>query len=178
MLAMLKHIIVILALLAVVGGTIWLMSHQALLPDANQGADSATTTKPVILPISEESPAIPADVVATIAQMSDRIVLTEPQPMTTVSNPIEVTGEARGMWFFEGSFPITVVNWNGLIIGEGFATAQGEWMVEEFVPFTANIAFTRESDSYNDRGTLILRRDNPTGLPEHDAALEIPIILP
>lgn len=44
-------------------------------------------------------------------------------------------------------------------------------MTEEFVPFTATLRFT----SPGGHGTLILRKDNPSGLPEHDDALVIPV---
>ena len=49
---------------------------------------------------------------------------------------------------------------------------------EEYVPFEGIIEFeTPEaiSDIAN-RGALIVRKDNPSGLPEHDDALEIPIL--
>lgn len=99
-----------------------------------------------------------------------------PTPNQTVMSPVTIQGIARGSWFFEGSFPVSIVNWDGLIIGEGVATAEDEWMTEDFVPFTADITYTISPDTPYDRGAIILRKDNPSGLPEHDNALEIPII--
>lgn len=104
----------------------------------------------------------------------DLIHLESPRPGDVVTSPLTVKGEARGYWFFEASFPVSVVNWDGLIIGQGIATANGDWMTEEFVPFTAEITFDKP-DLYPERGALILRKDNPSGLPEHDDALEVPI---
>jgi hypothetical protein len=46
-------------------------------------------------------------------------------------------------------------------------------MTEDFVPFTATIEF--ETPDYGDIGALILKKDNPSGLPEHDDAYEIPV---
>lgn len=106
---------------------------------------------------------------------NDLIKVDAPRPYALVGSPIEIHGEARGTWFFEGSFPVTVVNWDGLIIGEGIATAQGEWMTEAFVPFTAIVSYTLSPDTPYDRGAVILKKDNPSGLPEHDNALEIPV---
>lgn len=100
-----------------------------------------------------------------------------PQEGTTISSPVTITGTARGKWFFEGSFPVSIVNWDGFIIGEGIAQAQGEWMTENFVPFTATISYTLASGTPHNRGALILKKDNPSGLPEHDASIEIPVIL-
>ena len=107
------------------------------------------------------------------------IRLTSPRPNQTVKSPIIITGEARGNWFFEASFPVSITNWDGLIIGEGIATAQGDWMTEDFVPFTATLNFNSTSTAtvYSRKATLILKKDNPSGLPEHDDALEIPVVI-
>lgn len=117
----------------------------------------------------------PDDIDAHIASKSDLIVVESPKRGSTISSPVTITGKARGYWFFEASFPITIVDWNGLIIGQGIATAQDEWMTEEFVPFSATITFDLPSDTPYRRGAIILQKDNPSGLPENDNALEIPI---
>jgi hypothetical protein len=100
-------------------------------------------------------------------------------PNQLIFSPLELTGEARGYWYFEASFPISLTNWDGLIIAEGIATAQGDWMTEDFVPFTANLNFTNPYNAGDQdimkNGTLILRKDNPSALPENDDALEIPV---
>lgn len=103
-----------------------------------------------------------------------QIILKNPQESQTISSPINIEGEARGTWFFEATFPIVLTNWDGLIIAEGFATAQGEWMTEEFVPFTAELTFTSDTTVSN-RGSLILQKSNPSGLPENDDAYEITV---
>jgi hypothetical protein len=108
-------------------------------------------------------------------EKKDLIRITAPRPNGVITSPLKITGEARGNWFFEASFPIVVTDWNGLILGEGYATAQGEWMTTEFVPFTATLKF-KNPNSNNKNGTLILKKDNPSGLLEHDDALEIPIV--
>jgi hypothetical protein len=46
-------------------------------------------------------------------------------------------------------------------------------MTADFVPFTATLNFTKPS--YGNNGFLILKKDNPSGLPEHDDALEIQV---
>lgn len=108
---------------------------------------------------------------------SDLIRVTAPTPQSTITSPVTITGMARGTWFFEASFPISIVNWDGLIIGEGVATAQSEWMTEDFVPFSASIAYTLDPQTPYNRGAIILRKDNPSGLPENDDAIEIPVLL-
>lgn len=96
----------------------------------------------------------------------------------SISSPLTITGEARGYWFFEASFPIVLTDWDGRIIAEHYATAEGEWMTEEFVPFRATIEFETPAGPGGpiNRGALILHRDNPSDLPENDAAFEIPVV--
>jgi hypothetical protein len=122
---------------------------------------------------------VPAEVDVLLEDKTDLIILTTPLPEQVIQSPLLITGEARGNWFFEASFPVTLTNWDGLIIAEGYATAEGEWMTEDFVPFTATIDFENpyqtEQLDFMKRGTLILQKNNPSGLPEHDDALEITV---
>lgn len=107
----------------------------------------------------------------------DLIRIISPRPHGVIVSPLVISGEARGNWFFEASFPVFLTDWDGKIIAEGIATAQDEWMTTEFVPYVATLNFDTKdiSGNYSNRGTLILKKDNPSGLPEHDDALEIPI---
>lgn len=107
------------------------------------------------------------------------IRLSVPRPNTSIESPLIVKGFARGNWFFEASFPIFIVDWDGKIIGQGIATAEAPWMTAEFVPFTATVKFDKSQiqGNYSNHGTLILKKDNPSGLPENDDALEVPVIL-
>lgn len=102
------------------------------------------------------------------------IRLETPRLNQKISSPLVVEGEARGTWFFEGDFPVILTNWDGLIISEGIAKAQGDWMRESFVKFRAELEF--DKPEYSDKGTLILRKDNPSGLPENDDAFEVSVI--
>lgn len=104
------------------------------------------------------------------------ITVTSPNPGEAVTSPLTIEGSARGFWFFEATFPVVLTNWDGLIIAEGFATAEGEWMTEDFVPFSAELTFTTPENTPSNRGTLILQKANPSGLPENDDAIEIPIV--
>jgi len=71
---------------------------------------------------------------------------------------------------------VVLTNWDGLIIAQGIAQAKSEWMTTDFVPFEATLTFTVDKNVYSNRGAIILRKDNPSGLPENDDALEIPIV--
>jgi len=91
-----------------------------------------------------------------------------------ISSPLTIHGRARGTWFFEASFPVMLVDWDGRIIAQAPAQAQGEWMTEDFVPFKATLEFNKPA--YKNNGALILKKDNPSGLPEYDDAVEAPVV--
>jgi hypothetical protein len=152
-----KLLILILIIAAVLGG-VWYFKNSKPQTSENNA------------PTPEEKP----DYQVSIDAKKDLIVLDSPQPNEVIASPIVITGKARGPWYFEASFPVTLTDWDGLIIAEGHAEAQGDWMTEDFVPFKAMLTFTKPA--YGTRGTLILKKDNPSGLPEHDDALEIPVL--
>ncbi|MCX6761075.1 MAG: GerMN domain-containing protein [Candidatus Nealsonbacteria bacterium] len=91
-----------------------------------------------------------------------------------IQSPFIIKGEARGYWFFEATFPIKLLDENGNIIKQTIAQAQGEWMTEDFVPFEALLTF---SVSKSQKGTLVFKKDNPSGLPENDDEIKIPVFL-
>jgi len=104
---------------------------------------------------------------------SDLIMLASPLPGTSISSPFTIKGKARGTWFFEGDFPIILEDGQGKNIAVSYATAKGEWMTTDFVEFTGTLEFNRALSGQ--RGTLILKKDNPTGKAEFDNSLEIPV---
>jgi hypothetical protein len=108
---------------------------------------------------------------------SDLIRISSPRPNQKITSPLVITGEARGYWFFEATFPITLTDWDGKIITQHYAEAQDEWMSEDFVPFKAVLEFENPSwdAEFSKRGTLILHKQNASGLPEHDDALEFTV---
>lgn len=111
------------------------------------------------------------------AETHPLIRVDSPERGTEVSSPITLRGEARGYWFFEATAPVVVVDWDGRILGEGYITADEEWMTEDFVPFSGELEFTQETEPYSASGTVIFQRSNPSDLPENDDAFEIPVIL-
>ena len=96
-----------------------------------------------------------------------------PRPNQTINSPLMIEGEARGIWFFEGDFPVKLLDQNDNVVAVGIASAQGEWMTEDFVPFTVMLEFNAPSDK---KGKLVLIKDNPSGLPENDNQLVVPVI--
>lgn len=106
------------------------------------------------------------------AQDEELIRVDAPVSGELIASPLLISGQARGYWYFEGSFPVRLVDESGSLIAQGIIVAADEWMTEEMVPFEGILEFTAPTTS---RGTLVLMKDNPSGLPEHDAAVEIPV---
>jgi hypothetical protein len=90
-----------------------------------------------------------------------------------VAFPFTLTGQARGPWYFEGSFPVRVEDGNGDNVFEQSAQAQGEWMTEDFVPFAAILSPSVAIPP--GKATLVIEKANASGLPEHADAVRIPI---
>jgi len=92
----------------------------------------------------------------------------------TIFSPLVVEGEAKGTWFFEASFPIKITDEQGNALGMSFVQAQSDWMTENFVPFRGEINFVSDIEQ---KGFLILMRDNPSGLPQGDKEIRIPVVV-
>ncbi len=105
---------------------------------------------------------------------SNIILVTSPIKDAEIASPLTVAGRARGQWFFEGSFPLVLLDPYGNTIAEGHATAQSEWTTTEFVKFVGNLQF--DNFIKGSKGTLVLKKDNPSGLPENDDSISIPVI--
>jgi len=63
---------------------------------------------------------------------------------------------------------------DGKVIAQGVGQAKSNSLTDDFIPFEATLNFT-EGDIHSNKATLILRKDNPSGLPEEDDSLEIPV---
>jgi len=105
-------------------------------------------------------------------EKADLILLDSPRPGEKISGEITLSGEARGYWFFEASFPVVLTDDNDNVLAQSFATAEGQWMTEDFVPFTAKLSVP---DVSVHTGKLILKHSNASGLPEREDALIIPV---
>ncbi len=112
--------------------------------------------------------------VTYVNSSAEMITVDLPFPGAVTGKSFSVIGKARGAWFFEASFPVQVLDKNGGVLAQGIAQAQGDWMTSEFVPFKADI---RVPDPYIGPATLVLKKDNPSGLPEHDASISFPFTI-
>lgn len=120
----------------------------------------------------EENGTSASEETSTISEKNDLIRVEKPASGEEVKNPLEISGMARGQWFFEASFLIRLVNTEGKTLGTAVAMAEGEWMTEKFVPFKAVLSFDPIDAT---EGRLIFEKANPSGLPEHDDSFEMSV---
>ncbi len=100
------------------------------------------------------------------------IHLFDPTEDASIYTPLTIVGEARGAWFFEGSFPVRLYDAAGTLMAEGVATSSEGWMTEDFIPFEATLTFSAPT---TETGTLVLVKDNPSGDPVSDMSLVVPV---
>lgn len=94
-----------------------------------------------------------------------------PHVNQTVVSPLKIEGEAKG-WYFEGSFPVQLYGENGDLLGSGTATADGNWAVDEYVPFNAEIVFDMGTAR---AGDIVFQKSNPSDKPENAGTFSFPV---
>lgn len=130
-------------------------------------------------PISSSTIAAPTIATSTVSTSTtatstvpqEEVIIANPKPNDIVKSPLSVTGQARGNWFFEANIPVKLVDAENKVIASIGGQAQGEWMTENLVSFTAQLAFKTTATS----GYLVISKDNPSGLPQNDASVSIPV---
>ncbi|MCB9806380.1 Gmad2 immunoglobulin-like domain-containing protein [Candidatus Peribacteria bacterium] len=124
------------------------------------------------------APVVPSEISAKLSpemanDPAQMLEVTLPTPDAEITSPLTITGRARGPWYFEASFPIELIDNNGALIAMTTAQAQGEWMTENWVPFTATITFPAQPAG--SLGKLVMKKDNPSGEPQNEMSFIVPV---
>lgn len=90
----------------------------------------------------------------------------------TINSPLIIKGRAKGIWYFEGSFPVKILDGNRKVIAWSYASAEGEWMTEDWVPFRSEIRFVSPNAS---GGFVLFAQDDPSGMAKSVYAVSIPV---
>jgi len=175
-----KHAFLFILAALIIGGLVSSLSQSVKRDDINSSIDSFESCVDAGGAIMESYPeqcrisggkSFTRDIGNELEKI-ELIISAFPRPGNMIKSPLIATGQARGYWFFEASFPVYVLNNRNQVIGVGFATADDEWMTENFVPFSAEVQFDSKGAK---NGFVILKKDNPSGLSEHDDELRIPV---
>ena len=112
--------------------------------------------------------------IGNILIKTNLINVSSPTPNSENYSPLKIAGQARGLWFFEASFPVKIQDLDGKTLASGAATTKDEWMTDSFVNFEANLSFRVSTTT---KAILVLDKDNPSGLEENANSLYFPITL-
>jgi len=121
----------------------------------------------------QASTALVKDEVAYVSTKGTTVKIYTPSKGTKVDNPLVIVGEVPGNWSFEASFPVVLKDSSGNVITQALAQLLGDWMTTELVPFSLKLPYTTPSSG---TGSLILQKDNPSGLAQNDDSVTIPIV--
>jgi hypothetical protein len=115
----------------------------------------------------------PAPIVAdnSAATFSQTALVVSPKQNEIITSPLKIQGAAVGNWFFEGVLPVKLVDENNNVIASGQAQAETDWTTEKPVNFSASLEFVTVATS----GALIISKDNPSGLPQNDGFIKVPV---
>lgn len=105
--------------------------------------------------------------------LPDLLQVESPLPNQDITSPVTIKGKARGTWYFEGSFPVVLLDKDNQILAEGNAKAQSDWMTEDWVPFELILDFETPGD---ERGAIRFKKANPSGIPAKARSYEQPVI--
>lgn len=185
-------LLILIVILALVAGGVWFGMTRVSAP--------ATPSEPTEIlsfddcaaagyPVQESYPArcatpdgrvftqeIPVGDITYVNATSDHIRIDTPTPGAVTGKEFEIRGDARGPWFFEASFPIQVLDDAGNVLATALGAPRdgADWMTEAFVPFSASVTIP---DTYTGSATIVLMRDNPSDMPEHDRSISFPIVV-
>ena len=97
-----------------------------------------------------------------------------PLPVSNVvlSSSTSISGKIDRSWVFEGSFPFEIIDSQGKIILEGIGSSP-DWSDGDsfYVDFVINFKLTSKVNN----GFLIVRNDNPSGLPQNNKSYKTPL---
>src|SRR5262245_59531150 len=147
-------------------------SIAAVTPDTMPGSGADTSAHGALrAPVPHDSTA-GGPSRGTPVNPAEMIHVVSPRPGQVVTSPLEVTGEARGPWYFEATFPVRLVDDAGHDLAIGPAHAEGEWMTSRFVPFKVTLTFNAPKGR---SGTLVLERSNPSGDVRRASEVRVPV---
>ncbi len=144
--------------------------------DALKLSTTATTSDTFVVATTTQNPTPEIDIYETaFAHNIDMFSTVSVSSGDTIKPKTKVTGEVRGNWYFEASFPVELRTGTSTVVWSGVAQAQGNWMTTNFVPFSVVLNYTPFGTSTP--AILVLKKDNPSGDPANDDELLIPVVL-
>lgn len=99
--------------------------------------------------------------------------LVRPAAGEVLTSPYTISGTMPGSWFFEANARVELFDSTGYMLASGAVQAKSDWMIEGPVEFEGRLSFSKPSTA---TGTIVLRNDNPSGLPENEKKEIYPVL--
>ena len=169
--------IIISLLIVIIGaiGTLWFFQQQRIA-DLNSKNASLLRQNESLSNKNDESSAKedvpPTPSTSYTSDKGVKVTVTTPARNAVITSPLNVSGEVPGSWSFEASFGTRLIDSRGTLLAESPASLQGDWMTDDLVPFTATMEF---ENPVTKTGALVLLNANPSGLPENEDTIVIPV---
>lgn len=109
-----------------------------------------------------------------VTGLKDDLVSFSIAPGAKVKGVMDATGVLKNAYFFEANVRVAILDGDKQTLREGFGTATTEWMTTGPVSFKTKLDFTGLAAG---PGFIAIRNDNPSGLPENDKEIFIPIVI-
>jgi hypothetical protein len=109
--------------------------------------------------------------VKTYVELPSLVTVSDPVKNSVIGDMLDLKGEARGYWYFEGQFPVSVIDDTGYIVAQGTAKALGDWKTTSMVPFESHIDVT--SSARSETGIIKIIRDEQKG--SNAQYVEVPV---
>lgn len=100
------------------------------------------------------------------------VTIFSPTAESKVSFPLAVMGMAPGNWSFEAQFTLELKDADGKRIAQTAAKIIGDWMTTDSRSFTATL---NPEVKPSGKGSIVLHKANPSGLPANDDSLTLPV---
>lgn len=168
---LLTNIWLVVVLLAAIGFGTWYWQQRNInklngqISELNEGLDKLQTSSQLDLAQASYT---------YTSQKGVTLEIYRPAKDSKVTSPVVVVGQVPGNWSFEATFSVKLKSADGNVVAQAPAQLHGDWMTKELVPFTAKLEF---GNAKSGQGSLILQKNNPSGLPENDDTITIPVQL-
>ena len=95
-------------------------------------------------------------------------------PGQKVSGVVKITGSIKNNYFFEGNILVNILASDKKLLKAGHGTATTPWMTSGPVSFETSLDFSSLPQGI---AYIEIHNDNPSGLPQNDKSILVPVVI-
>ena len=137
---------------------------------ASENEGSENHSKEGIISTEENAASVEAE--KSSKEISELIQINTPKEGAVIESPLQLSGKAKGYWFFEADAPVKLLDEHGNLLAKTYIKATDDWMTRNWVNFEGNLEFEVRSQK---SGYLVFERANPSGLEENENQYKFPV---